>query len=255
MNRSEAAQMMERLMSDFGLTPEWVFEWMSRRNTLGLCKHGTKVLLLSTIFVDHNDEDTVEQVCRHEIAHALAGPGEGHNDYWKSVAIQCGVRDPKSTCSEAVLPPARYQANCPTCDRLYSRTRAANRHRQHYCSTCYPMMSPAANSRERFERCGLVWRDTKAPALADVLQKRFNAPVSAEQDVAGVTTQASTESAPKRESATAPELAAALGVDAKTFRAWLRKHPDLAWEFKEGAGYQFNAQGIRTIVRLWNDTH
>src|ERR1044072_2848391 len=92
MRRDEAAAMMTALMKEHRLLEKgWTFNWMNRRNTYGLCRYGPKVLQLSLLFVDHNDEEKVLEVCRHEVAHALAGHEAKHGPYWRAIAIELGV--------------------------------------------------------------------------------------------------------------------------------------------------------------------
>src|SRR3546814_6432740 len=85
-------------------------------------------------------------------------------------------------------------------------------------------------------------------------QKRVSAPVSASQAVPSVSVPASAASAPKTFSA--PEVAAAMGVPAKNFRAWLRKWA-LAGSYQTGPGgaYVFTQDDVRNVVAAWNATH
>lgn len=235
-------------MDEYGLEG-WVFSWMKRKKTLGLCHHQSQCLQLSVSFVDHNDEWLVEQVCRHEIAHALAGPGQGHGPMWRAVALRLGVVNPSARCNEAVSPPSRYQATCGGCGHVYNTDRRPTNipGRIRYCPPCY-------------KRTG----DLKV-AVLDYIDTRFNvsvtrtprthenAPVSAQQSTPAQTVALAGDDAPKH--VTAPQIAAALKVDAKAFRAWLRKYPDIAWEYKTDGGYLFDAGGARYIIRRWLDTH
>ena len=236
--------MMNRLIKEFGLdTRGWRFEWMRRKRTLGLCKYGPKLLLLSTSFVDLNNEDVVDQVCRHEIAHALAGHEAKHGPEWRGIAIQCGVRNP-SHCTDAEMAPGRYQANCPSCSKLYSmHRRPKTAHgRSRYCPPCYRSTGNLADAL-------LTFRDTR---VADIPRTPVTAPVSAQQSAPAESLQLTPAGASQR--FTASQLAAAMGIEAKQFRSWLRKYPEIR-RYKVGNGYSFDVPAVKAIVRLWNLDH
>jgi len=257
MKRHEAAAMMNRLMGEFGLLEQgWQFRWMTRKRTLGLCQHFPKYLLLSTSFVDLNDEDVVDQVCRHEIAHALAGPQAGHGPVWQATAIQCGVRNPASTCAEAVTPKGRWRATCPTCTQEYTMHRRPKKKPglARYCPPCWKSHGHLPNE-QRMAAALLTFVDTRIPTNTleqSKLQNALRTPVSAEQSTPVVSPQEHIAGAVF----SASELAAAMRVDAKSFRAWLRRNKELQWEYQKPDGrYEFPGDRIAEIVRLWNQEH
>jgi predicted SprT family Zn-dependent metalloprotease len=257
MKRHEAAAMMTRLMTEFGLTQQgWSFRWMTRKKTLGLCQYFPKYLLLSTSFVDLNDEDVVEQVCRHEIAHALAGVDAGHGPVWQATAIQCGVRNPSSKCSEAVVAKGRYQATCPTCSTLYTlhRRPKVKPGLLRYCPKCWKSGAHKPKP-ERIAGAELIFTDTRT-VTSTLAQSASLTPVrttvSAQQSAPAVTPQANIAGAVY----SASELAAAMRVDAKSFRAWLRRNKQLQWDYQKPDGrYEFPGDKVSEIVRLWNREH
>lgn len=239
---------MRRLMDEYGLEG-WVFSWMNRKRTLGLCHHRVQCLQLSVSFVELNDEWTVEQVCRHEIAHALAGAGAGHGPMWRAVARQVGVVNPAARCSEAITAPGRYQATCGGCGHVFNMDRRPKNRpgSVRYCPPCYKRTGD-------IKVAALEYVDTRFNvSVTSTPRTRENAPVSAQQSTPVQTVARAGDDAPK--SVTAPQLAAALKVDAKAFRAWLRKYPDIAWEYKTEGGYLFSPDGVRYVARLWLDTH
>lgn len=249
MKREEAAAMMTRLMGEFDLIDKgWTFAWMSRRRTLGLCKYGPRQLLLSTVLVDHNSEDVVEQVCRHEIAHALAGHQAAHGPEWISMAYKCGVRNPSAKCYEAELPPGRYQATCPSCSKVYSMERRPKQMngRSRYCPPCY-------RSTGNLAAAELTFRDSRTPIVSLPPQAPVNAPVSVQQSTPAQTVAPTSVGAPNAFSA--PQVAAAMGVDAKSFRAWLRKYPAMERNFKTTGAWLFPADRVPDVVAAWNATH
>lgn len=257
MNREQAAQMMIALMAEHRLTEKgWTFSWMNRRNTYGLCRYGTKRLQLSVLFVDHNDEEKVLEVCRHEVAHALAGHDAAHGPYWRAIAIELGVVNPRSCTEGAELPPARYQANCPTCGKLYSKARPPKPSpagRFYYCPPCFKARAHW-KSDDRRSAAELTFVDSLASRVVSIPRTSERAPVSAAQSAPSVVVHSTPASSPN--AYTAPQLAAAMKIDPKKFRAWLRRW-SLAANYQTGPGgaYAFSEDDVVQVVRAWNSTH
>lgn len=268
MNRAEAEKMMTDLLKEHRLYEQgWRFHWMSRRNTYGLCRYGYKRLQLSTLFVDHNNEDKVLEVCRHEVAHALAGYEAAHGPEWQAIAIQLGVVNPRSCTDGAELPPARYQATCPSCKKLYSKTRAPKLVRDgrfYYCPPCWKSTTHLEFSVRRAS-AELVYVDTFSQSVS---QEPVKEPVSAAQSTVSVALQRISESAPNERTELlqdsegkvvwfkAPQVARAMGVDPKQFRAWLRKW-EMADRYQSGPGgsYSFTSAEVKDVIAAWNATH
>lgn len=257
MNREEAAAMMTNLLVEQGLYQKgWRFNWMNRRNTYGLCRYGPKLVQLSVMFVDHSDEEKVLEVCRHEVAHALAGHKAAHGWEWQMIATQLGVVNPRACTDGVELPPARYQATCPSCEKLYSKARppkVMNDGRFYYCPPCWRKTAhlPMAERRAAAE---LKYADSLASHVASVPRTSEKAPVSAAQSAPSVSVQTTSASSPN--AYTAPQLAAAMKVDPKKFRAWLRRW-SLASNYQVGPGgaYAFTPDQVADVVRAWNATH
>ena len=76
--------------------PGWKFKWSAAHTTLGLCRYSTKTIFLSKSISAINSEEEVVDTILHEIAHALAGSGHGHDAVWKRYCAMVGCR-PKST--------------------------------------------------------------------------------------------------------------------------------------------------------------
>lgn len=247
--------MMTKLLMEQGLYEKgWRFNWMDRRNTYGLCRYGPKLVQLSTLFVDHNDEEKVLEVCRHEVAHALT-PGAKHGWEWQMIATQLGVVNPRPCTNGAELPPARYQATCPSCSKLYSKARPPKTGdgRFYYCPPCWKKTA-GRELDERKAAAELVYADSLASHVVSVPRKRVSAPVSAAQSAPSVSLQSPSADVPN--SFSAPQLAAAMKIDPKKFRAWLRRW-SLASNYQVGPGgaYAFTPDQVADVVRAWNATH
>lgn len=60
-------------------------------------------------------KEEVHDVILHEIAHALAGYGHGHDHVWKAAARKIGAK-PERCATPSARPPATIEGRCPKCD-------------------------------------------------------------------------------------------------------------------------------------------
>ena len=117
MQPESAQQLAQDLIAQYPDLAGWTVRFSSRaRRRLGLCNYTRKVIQLSSAFIEVNTEALIAEVVRHEIAHALT-PGHGHDEVWKRMAVLVGA--PPIRCANAVLPPGRWVALCPTCERVF----------------------------------------------------------------------------------------------------------------------------------------
>lgn len=248
MNRDEARRHTIRLMDEHELAPghDWTFIWIRTKRVLGRCNYRDRTIALSLPFVDVNDLPTVEQTILHEIAHAIAGPGTGHGVEWQRIARSIGVKNPSSKCGpdEVTLPDGRYQATCETCGNVSHRHRMTKRmrNREFACAPCCRKFTGGKFD----DRYRLTWEDTHAPT------KRVPEPETpANEPVAAQSVETLDEST--KTSWTASEIASALKVDSKQFRAWLRKTGSLFGKKDPQSGrYVFNEHDVREIVHVWS---
>jgi predicted SprT family Zn-dependent metalloprotease len=103
------------------------------RRTLGVCKHHQRLITLATSFVELNDDATVRDIILHEIAHALVGPGHGHDATWRAKAVEIGA-NPDRVCTAAVMPAGDWQAVCGNCGRVFHQYRQPRR--AYHCRQC-----------------------------------------------------------------------------------------------------------------------
>jgi predicted SprT family Zn-dependent metalloprotease len=124
------SQMAEHLDMDL-----WSFGWDSAKKRLGVCKYDQHLISLSRYFVDLHSIQEIDQVMRHEIAHALAGPKAGHGPKWKKIATELGYNHKKISGDEIGNATAKLIGTCPNGHVVY-------RHRQPKsplsCSRCAP---------------------------------------------------------------------------------------------------------------------
>ena len=120
-----------------GIHQRWTFAFDRAKARYGCCHHSDNVITLSRYLV--LDKETpmrvIKNVLLHEIAHALVGYNEGHNDVWRECAIRIGC-DGERTCSHAVDMPGQKLVRC-TCgaNKLY-RFRISKKIRTSVCKFC-----------------------------------------------------------------------------------------------------------------------
>lgn len=95
MNLNKAKELAEQELLKWGLK-NWTFAFHNRTRVFGTCFHKQKVIKLSKFTTEHESEDSVLETIKHEIAHALVGPGHAHDKAWQAMATHVGA-NPKRT--------------------------------------------------------------------------------------------------------------------------------------------------------------
>lgn len=134
MNRKEFGELCRAEMAKWSLT-EWEYGYRNFKRKLGLCVHHEKVLYFSLPFVDNNPVELLLDTIRHEIGHALVGPGYGHGPEWKRLAPHVGYIPKRCADSDSlVLPPKPWviNCNCPIKPGWYRRPRGYS----YQCNRC-----------------------------------------------------------------------------------------------------------------------
>lgn len=114
----------------------WSFGFNRRMCALGMCFYDRRTIELSIHFVERNDLDEVRDTILHEIAHALVGPGHGHDRVWKRKCVEIGARPLR--CGEADMPAGRWRAQCGRCGKHFHRYRKPRELRGWFCLGCGP---------------------------------------------------------------------------------------------------------------------
>lgn len=125
-----AIKRSEALLALAGLTG-WKVETFKDYHRFGNINHIAKRLSYNERFIQRCTEDEFDRVTIHEIAHALVGPGNGHNKKFVEVCRKLSKDDPIDTC-EFDVKIHRYDLKCPECGAEGS----TNDNRTRYCGTC-----------------------------------------------------------------------------------------------------------------------
>jgi predicted SprT family Zn-dependent metalloprotease len=113
----------------------WSFAYSRGKRTMGWCLYEAKAIKLSIHFVERNSAEEIRDTLLHEIAHALVGPGHGHDIFWKRKCLEIGAR-PQRLSYEVNMPAGRWQARCGQCGQVHHRHRKPTVLRGWYCCHC-----------------------------------------------------------------------------------------------------------------------
>lgn len=91
----------------------WTFAFDRAKTRAGQCRFDRREISLSRHLTALHSADQVRDTVLHEIAHALAGPKQGHGPAWQEVAIRVGAQPHRTLGADAPLPAAPWQGHCP----------------------------------------------------------------------------------------------------------------------------------------------
>jgi len=188
---ADAESLALKLMREFGLirdvqSGDWqdfTFEFDEAKKRFGAChrlttrryrdggfetihKPGGRITL-SRALVLRNEQPQDEDVIRHEIAHGLCGPKEGHGAEWKRTCKKVGANPERCYDSEEVEGvDSPYSATCAVCSTVYHRFKLPRGDR--WCSNkeCKHKMLPYVPGEEHgsfHPMRKLIWRHKDAP--------------------------------------------------------------------------------------------
>lgn len=138
----EVETLARRLMASH-LLRGWSFRFNRSKTNMGLCRFDPRIIELSVYFAERNGEAAIRDTVLHEIAHALVGPGHGHDAVWRRMCERVGAR-PERLSYEVDMPMGRWQAICGGCGMRHHRHRRPKHMRGWFCRRCGPLKGKLA---------------------------------------------------------------------------------------------------------------
>lgn len=138
MDLFEAESLARAFMDAHGLY-DWKFQFDGAKRRNGMCSHREKIIYLSRHLTARRDPMKVRNTILHEIAHALVGPGHGHDKVWKAKAAEIGA-DPKrvSEIDDDERIPYTWIGVCPRGHIAAKRYRRPKAGIRYSCTQCSP---------------------------------------------------------------------------------------------------------------------
>ncbi len=133
--QDHAAQLLERHLNTGTLATRWRFRFETTTGRAGICRHDTRTIAFSVSYVLRASWDDIRDTLLHEIAHAIVGPGHGHDAVWQTTVRRIGCTARR--CSTVTHSLKRWIGECPRCRDRWFRQRLTARVRQRsICPRC-----------------------------------------------------------------------------------------------------------------------
>ena len=128
MPEAEIVAMTRDLLDQHGVEGFGVALSGRMTRTFGLCDFLKREIRISRKLAAINDRAVVEDVIRHEVAHALAGRGAGHGPRWVDACSVTGAR-PRACIRESEVATVprdyRFKGTCEACGQAVGQRRRA----------------------------------------------------------------------------------------------------------------------------------
>jgi hypothetical protein len=134
MTLEKAEQLAIKLMEKHELNQKgWKFKFDQAKRRYGCCMHSRRIISLSAPLTKVRQEKNVKNTILHEIAHALVGHGHGHDNVWRSKALEIGCNGQR--CSNDASIKGSWVGECPN-GHVYYKHRLTKSKKS--CGICYP---------------------------------------------------------------------------------------------------------------------
>ena len=137
---TEARELAAGLMARHGLT-EWRLTFDEAKTRAGVCRLDRKEIGLSRPLLRLYTPEQVTETVLHEIAHALAGPGHGHDAVWRAIAQRIGCSGTRCVPEDVPRVDGDWEGTCPAGHRTTVHRRPT---RVRSCGRCSPRFDGSA---------------------------------------------------------------------------------------------------------------
>jgi predicted SprT family Zn-dependent metalloprotease len=140
MNLSDAKLLAISLMEQHELIDRgWYFTFDNSKRRAGVCNYGKRMIGLSRIITQAQDEVEVRDTILHEIAHALVGRKHGHDAVWRAKAIEIGCNGKRCYDGSKLVGKIqfKYIGKCPNGHEI-GRHRLTRVTKSASCPKCSP---------------------------------------------------------------------------------------------------------------------
>jgi predicted SprT family Zn-dependent metalloprotease len=131
------------LMAEHGLS-DWTLVFDNARQRAGICRRADREIGLSKILMLLWTEAQQRDVILHEIAHALAPAGAGHDWRWQRACLKIGAKPVRcwdEAGDERQQVPYKYTGTCPR-GHTMGRDRLTAAVQGYSCDQCSPRYNP-----------------------------------------------------------------------------------------------------------------
>lgn len=116
----------------------WKFELGRGYRTSGYCSDMSKTIRISKHLIEQEEFDVFKNTIFHEIAHAIVGTKNHHNNLWREKFIELGGNGRR--CSNYNLEkPYKYELTCENecfSNKFLRKPRKDYESSRYYCKTC-----------------------------------------------------------------------------------------------------------------------
>ena len=137
MDLGQAFRMAEELVRKHGLL-DWQVEFDSAKRRAGVCRFGQRIIGVSAPITRLHSEAEVRETVLHEIAHALVGPGHGHDRAWRDTARRIGSTGRRCVDSDVSAVTGAWLGVCAA---GHVKDRHRRPERVMSCAECLPSFS------------------------------------------------------------------------------------------------------------------